>query len=130
MIQIILEIKDVENLFISADDDYYKPALVISPFANNYKYYEIRGDKHKKLSVKEEGLPELEGLINKRKNKKKNEQKVQISISINFININDKEITRTFYVTSDNEEIMLGYDTCDITIKLIESFLSNYQKEE
>ena len=25
---------------------------------------------------------------------------------------------------------MLGYDTCDITIKLIESFLSNYQKEE
>ena len=123
-------IKDVENLFISADDDYYKPVLVKSPFENNYKYYEIRGGKDNKLSIKEEGLPELEGLINKRKNNKKKEQKVQLSISINFISINDKEITRTFYVTCDNEEILLGYDTSDITIKLIESFLSNYQKEE
>ena len=68
-------IKDVENLFISADDDYYKPALVISPFANNYKYYEIRGDKHKKLSVKEEGLPELEGLINKKKIRRRTNKK-------------------------------------------------------
>ena len=51
-------------------------------------------------------------------------------MGINFINITNKEITRTFYVKSDNEEIMLGNDTSDIINKLIEYFLQNYQKEE
>ena len=44
-------------------------------------------------------------------------------MGINFINITNKEITRTFYVKSDNEEIMLGNDTSDIINKLIEYFL-------
>ena len=35
------------------DNDYYKPILVESSFKNNYKYYESRGDKDKKLSVKQ-----------------------------------------------------------------------------
>ena len=35
------------------DDDYYKPILAKSSFKNNYKYYENRGDKDKKLSVKQ-----------------------------------------------------------------------------
>ena len=74
-------------------------------------------------------IPKLEELINKRKNNNNNKQKVQLSIDVNFININDKEITRTFYVRSDNEEIMLGNDTSDIN-KILESLLNNYQKEE
>ena len=38
--------------------------------------------------------------------------------------------TRTFYVKSDNKEIILGNDTNDIINERFESFLSNYQKEE
>ena len=128
-------IRDIKNLFISADDnyyDYYEPALVKSSFKNNYEYYEIRGDKDKKLSIHQYLymiIPKLEELINKRKNNNNNKQKVQLSIGVNFININDKEITRTFYVRSDNEEIMLGNDTSDIN-KILESLLNNYQKQE
>ena len=45
-------ITDIENLFDNDDNnDYYKPILVKSSFKNNYKYYESRGDKNKKLSV-------------------------------------------------------------------------------
>ena len=75
-------------------------------------------------------IPQLTKLINERKNNNKNEQKTQLIMGINFINITNKEITHTFYVRSDNEEIILGDDTSDIINKLIESFLSNYQKEE
>ena len=49
-------IRDIENLFDNDndnDDNYYKPILVESSFKNNYKYYESRGDKDKKLSVKQ-----------------------------------------------------------------------------
>ena len=47
-------IRDIENLFDNDNDnDYYKPILVESSFKNNYKYYESRGDKDKKLSVKQ-----------------------------------------------------------------------------
>ena len=62
-------IRDVENLFISADDDYhdyYEPALVKSSFENNYEYYEIRGGKDKKLSIRQYlymVIPKLEELI-------------------------------------------------------------------
>ena len=71
------EIREIENLFIDADYDYYKPVLVKSSFENNYKYYEIRGDKDKKLSIKEylyTIIPQLTELINERKNNR-NEQK-------------------------------------------------------
>ena len=37
---------------------------------------------------------------------------------------------RTFYVWSKNEEIRLGNETVDIVESLINSFLSNYQKEQ
>ena len=48
-------IKDIENLFgnVDNDDDYYKPILIKSYFKDNYKYYERKGDKDKKLSVKQ-----------------------------------------------------------------------------
>ena len=47
-------IRDIENLFDKvSEEDYYKPILVKSSFKGNYKYYESRGDKEKKLSVKQ-----------------------------------------------------------------------------
>ena len=107
------------------------PILVKSSFKNNYEYYEIRGNKVKKLSTKEyphKVIPELTELINKKKNK--DEQKIQLSMGINFMSITDKEKTRTFHVKSDNEEIILGNDTNDIIKELIESILSKYQREE
>ena len=61
-------IRDTENLFDNDnDDDYYKPILVESSFKNNYKYYEWRGDKDKKLSVRQylhKIMPNLSDLIN------------------------------------------------------------------
>ena len=126
-------IKDIENLFINIDDsDYYKPILVNSSFKNNYEYYEIRGDKNKKLSIKQYLtmiIPYLAELINARKNNN-NEYKIQVSIGVNFICITNKEKTRTFYVKSDNKEIRLGNGTSNIINELIKFFLSNYQKEE
>ena len=67
-------IRDIENLF---DDDNnndhdYKPILVKSSFKENYKYYESRGDKDKKLSVKQylyKIMPYLSNLINDHKTK-------------------------------------------------------------
>ena len=47
-------IRDIENLFDKvSEEDYYKPILVKSSFKGNYKYYESRGDKEKRLSVKQ-----------------------------------------------------------------------------
>ena len=44
----------MENLFDEAsEEDYYKPILVKSSFKDNYKYYESKGDKEKRLSVRE-----------------------------------------------------------------------------
>ena len=64
-------IRDIENLFDNVNDnDYYKPILVKSSFKNNYKYYESRGDKDKKLSVKQylyKIMPYLSDLINENK---------------------------------------------------------------
>ena len=45
-------IRDIKNLFDDIDDDdYYKPILVKRYFKENYKYYESRGDKDKKLLI-------------------------------------------------------------------------------
>ena len=47
-------IRDLENLFDEVSkEDYYKLTLVKSSFTGNYKYYESRGDKEKRLSVKQ-----------------------------------------------------------------------------
>ena len=116
----------------SNDDDHYKLALVKSYFKNNYEYYEIRGNKDKKLSIKQYLymiIPYLVELINKKKNNS-SEYKIQLSMGINFMSINDKERTRTFHVKSDNKEIILDNDTNDIINELIESFFHKYQKKE
>ena len=64
-------IRDIENLFDNVNDnDYYKPILVKSSFKNNYKYYESRGNKDIKLSVKQylyKIMPYLRVLINNHK---------------------------------------------------------------
>ena len=117
------------------DDDYYKPILVKSSFHENYKYYESRGDKDKKLSI-EQYLdvikPYLSDLINDHKaiETSSNEWKIQINMHINFVSSNDTGEIRTIFVWSDNEEIRLGNETDDIIKRLINSFLNNYQKEE
>ena len=70
-------IRELENLFGDIDDDnYYKPVLVKSSFKNNYKQYENRGDKDKKISIKQYLymiIPYLSDLINDHKNIKNSE---------------------------------------------------------
>ena len=125
-------IRDIENLFINIDDsNYYKPVLVRRSFKKNYEYYEVRGDRDKKLSIKQYLtmiIPHLTKLINQRKNNN-SEYKIQLSMGVSFMCITDKEKTRIFDVRNDNEEIRLGNNTSNVVSELIKSFLSNYQKE-
>ena len=132
--------QETENLFSNVDNDddgndYYKPILVEISFKNNYKYYESRGDKDKKLSVKQylyKIMPYLSDLINENKaiENNSNEWKIQINMHVNFVSSNDTGEIRTIFVWSDNEEIRLGNETDDIIKGLLNSFLNNYQKEE
>ena len=95
-------IKELENLFGDTDnDDYYKPVLIKSSFKNTYKYYENRGDKDKKLSVKQYLymiMPNLSDLINEQKNNRDgtNEWKIQLNMGVNFISSNDTGEIQTF----------------------------------
>ena len=75
-------------------------------------------------------LPKLTKQLNKRKNNNSNEQKVQLSMGINFMNINDKEKSHTFHVKSDNAEITQTTDKSDTINELIDSFFPQYQSEE
>ena len=109
------------------DDNYYQPVLVKTSFKDGYKYYESRGDKDKKLSIKQhlyKIMPYLSDLINDHKTNRNNfnEWKIQINMHVNFISSNDTGEIRTIFAWSDNEEIRLGND--------LNSFLNNYQKEE
>ena len=97
-------LRDIENLLddnTDNDDNYYKPILVKTSFKNNYKYYETRGDKDKKLSVKQylyKIMPYLSDLINDHKaiRNESNEWKIQLNMSVNFISSNDTGEIRTF----------------------------------
>ena len=40
-------------MIIIINDNYYKPVLFKTSFKDSYKYYESRGDRDKKLSVKQ-----------------------------------------------------------------------------
>ena len=62
-------ITDIED-FLDNVDDYYKPILIKSSFKDNYRYYESRGDKDKKLSVKQYLymiMPHVRDIINDNK---------------------------------------------------------------
>ena len=72
------------------DDDYYKPILVKSYFAESYKEYETRGDKDKTLSVEQylnTIIPYLKELINNHKAIKNSsdEWKMQLNMRIKFV---------------------------------------------
>ena len=129
-------INNIENLFGNLDDDdYYKPILIKSSFKDNYKYYESRGDKDKKLSVKQylyKIMPYLSDIINDHKTirNESNKWKIQINMSVNFIASKDTGETRTIYLWRDNEEIRSVNETDDIIKEPFKSFLNNYQKEE
>ena len=63
-------IRQIENLFDEINEDYYKPIKTKGAFNNNYIEYESRGDKDKRLSVKEYLymiMPYLENMINNHK---------------------------------------------------------------
>ena len=115
-------IRDIENLFDddnNNDNDYYKPILAKCSFRENCKYCESRGDKDKKLSVKQyvyKIMPYLSDLIN---GHKINEWKIQIYMHVHFISSNDTGETHTIFVWRNNEEIRLGNETNDIIKKLI-----------
>ena len=102
-------IRDIENLFDKvSEEDYYKPILVKSSFKGNYKYYESRGDKEKRLSVKQylnKITPYLYDLINDHRIARR-VWKIQISMRVNFISSKDTGETRTIYVWSDNVSII------------------------
>ena len=114
------------------NEDYYKSILVKRSFKENYKYYESRGDKDKKLFI-EQYLdmikPYLSDLVNENKaiENNSNEWKIQINMNVNFVSSNDIGEIRTIFVWSDNEEIRSGDETYDNVKRLINSFLNNYQ---
>ena len=91
-------IRDIENLFDKvSEEDYYKPILVKNSFKGNYKYYESRGDKEKRLSVRQylnKITPHLYDLINDHRIAKR-VLKIQISMRVNFICPKDTGETRT-----------------------------------
>ena len=129
-------IRDMENVFDDVDNDnYYKPMLFKSYFKENYKYYENRGNKDKKLSVNQypyKIMLYLSDLVNDHKaiENNSNEWKIQINMHVNFVYSNDNGENCTIFVWSDNEEIRLGNETDDIIKRLVNSFLNNYQKED
>ena len=101
-------LRDIENLVDDInDEDYYKPILVKSPFEDNYKYYETRGNKDKKLSIEQYldmTKPYLSDLINENKaiENNFNEWKIQINMRLNFDSSNDTGEIGTVFVLSDN----------------------------
>ena len=112
-------VRDMENLFDNDndnDDNYYKPVLVKTFFKDGYKYYESRGDKDEKLSVKQylyKIMPYLSDLIiyHKAIRNNSNEWKILINMRVNFVSSNDTGETRAIFVWSNNEEIRSGNET-------------------
>ena len=137
-------IRQIENLFDEINEDFYKPIKTKGAFNNNYKEYESRGDKDKKLSIKEYLfmiMPYLGDMINNHKapirdcngiiieDDLSGEWKIQLTMPINFVSSLDPTEIRTMDSKSDNVEIKMGNETNDIIKKLFESFLKNYQKD-
>ena len=126
-------IRDIENLFYEfVKEDYYKPILVKSSFKGNYKYYESRGDKEKRLSVKQylnKITPHLYDLINDHMISRR-VWKIQISTRVNFISSKDTGETRTIYVWSYDVGIIWGSNTDDFIKEFFFLLEKNYQEEE
>ena len=96
-----------------------------SSFKSNYKYYEIRGDKEKRLSVKQylnKITSHLYDLINDHRIARR-VWKIQVSILVSFISSKDTGETCTIYVWSDKVSIMRGSDTDYIIRETFRSFM-------
>ena len=96
-------------------------------FTYNYTHYESRGDKEKRLSVRQylnKITSHLYDLINNHRIARR-VWKIQISMHANFISSKDTGETRTVYVWSNNEIIMRGRNTDDIIRELFRYFLYN-----
>ena len=79
------------------DDDYYKPILDKSCFNENYKYYESRGDKDKKLSP-EQYLDMIKAYLTDLTNDHKSKEwKIQINMHITFVSSHDTEKLVLFF---------------------------------
>ena len=94
----------------------YKSILIKSCLKGNYKYYESRGDKEKRTSVKQylnKITLRLYDLINDHRIARR-VLKIQISMRVNFSSSKDTGETRTIYVWSDNVKIMWGSDRNNI----------------
>ena len=120
-------------MFNEKINDYYKPILVRFAFDNNFEEYEIRGDKHKNLTLNEyiaTVTPQRVNLTNEIKNSTQDEQKVQLIIAIIFQHITDPTKKDTIYIKSKNEDFTVRDNTDDILTKVLESFLENYEREE
>ena len=126
--------KYIKNLF---KQDCYKPIKVKSVFDNNYIEYKSRGDKDKKLSVREYLfiiMPYLRDMINIHKAPRKDsnviiieddpsgEWKIQFTMQINFVSSFDPREIRTMYSKSNNVKITIGSETNVIIKELFESF--------
>ena len=121
-------IRDVENLFVECDEDYYYEPIKTN---GNYIEYESRGDKDKNLSLKEYLdiiKPNLRDMINDHK-AQFGEWKIQLSVSIKFISSKDFNETLIMHTWSDNIEIMMGTETDDIIDECFKSLLQEYQKD-
>ena len=121
-----LGIKDIEYLFGDLND-YYRPILAKQSFGGDYEFYTCRGDKDKKLQLKEYIamiIPYLSVLIDE---KKSNNQNVQLDMGINLKHSTDQSKNHTMYVKKKNFEALPGDDTNDIIEQLIASFLENYE---
>ena len=118
-------IKDIEHLVNYEIDDYYKPILVRFVFDNNFKEYEIRGDKHKNLTLIEylaTITPQLVNVINERKSSTQDDKKVQLIMALIFKHITDPSKKYNNYVKSKNEDFTAGDNRDYIFTKDLESF--------
>ena len=109
-------------MFNEKINDYYKPILVRFAFDNNFEEYEIRGDKHKNLTLNEyiaTVTPQRVNLTNEIKNSTQDEQKVQLIIAIIFQHITDPTKKDTIYIKSKNEDFTARDNTDDILTKVL-----------
>ena len=120
-------ITDIEILLGEiSEEDYYKSIFVKSYFNDNYKHYESREYKEKRLSVKEylnKIKPYLYDLINDHRIVRR-VWKIQIYMRVNFVFSKDTGETRTIYVRSVNVNIKQGSNTDNIIKEIFKSFFT------
>ena len=68
-------------------------------------------------------------LIDKKKRSTQEEQKIKLIITAIFRHITEPSKKYTIYAKSRNIEMRAGDDTNDIVIKLLDTFLENYERE-